>query len=535
MTPQLGASTAATAAVPLAAARPPGVRSWLALAVLTLAQLTVWLDNTILNVALKTLSDPIAGLGATTGQLQWTISSYTLAFAALLFTGGVLGDRYGYRRLFVLGMVIFGASSLGAAYAGSATELIVARGAMGVGSALITPATLSLIAKVFDARHRATAFAVWSGASGLAVAAGPLVSGALLERYWWGSVFLVNVPFALVVIMATPLLLPSTDGSRRQRFDAFGVLLSTTGIFALVYGVIEGGHRGRWDVMEVLGPTLAGIALLAAFVAVERQASNPCFDLRLFRNRHFAGASVAVMLAFFGLAGVMYYSNFYLQGARGLSPMECGLAIAPAAVGVFVGAPLSSRLVRRFGIRVVAGSAMLLTVATFYGFVSFDLDTPLSWFRLLMVLQGLGLGAVMAPTTEVMMASLPPDRTGAGSAVSTSMRQLGAALGVAVLGSVLAGVYRDEVTPKLGALPGAARAAASGSAEATRFLAEKLQLPQLVPVADEAFVAAMHVATVVASVVSFLGVIVILVSLPGRAARTPARHDQRTGLHTDDR
>ncbi len=492
-------------------------RDWLALAVLTIAQLTSWLDNTILNVALKTLADPVGGLGATTSQLQWTISSYTLVFAGLLFTGGVLGDRFGHRRLFLAGMAIFGLSSTWASYAADTTQLIVARSVMGLGSALIMPATLALVARIFPGRQRAVAIGVFSAASGLAVAAGPLVGGALLENFWWGSIFLINVPFAVLAIVGALALVPSTTMGGRRGFDPPGVLLSTAGIFVLVYGVILGGHENHWLSLSVLGSILLGLALLTAFVFVELRASSPCFDVRLFRNPQFTGSSVAVMLTFFGLAGAMYYSNFYLQGARGYSPLQCGAAIAPVALGVVLGAPLSVRLVHRFGVRLVVGLAMTLAVATFLAFALFTLDTPIVWFCLLMVLQGLGLGAVMAPTTETIMSTLPPERTGAGSAANNSMRQLGSALGVAVLGSVLAGSYRSEVTPHLTVLPEPARAAAGASAEATRYVAETLRLPELARTANDAFITAMHTTSIVAGAVSFLGVIAIVVFLRRKA------------------
>ncbi|GAA1344261.1 MFS transporter [Saccharothrix algeriensis] len=495
-------------------------RRWFALAVLVVAQLTVWLDNTILNVAISTLADPVRGVGASPSELQWSISSYTLVFAALLFTGGVLGDRQGYRRVLLLGMLVFGASSAWAAYAGSAGELIAARAVMGVGSALVMPATLAIINQVFDGKERATAIAVWSGSSGLAIAAGPLVSGALLEHFWWGSIFLVNLPFVVVGTVGALAFIADRRATTRPKFDPLGVALSTAGLVALVYGVIEGGHQGTWVALEVLGPLVLGALLLVAFVVVELRISAPSFDVRLFRNSWFTGGSVSVMLTFFGLTGTMYYSNLYLQGTRGLSPLECGLALAPVAAGVVVGAPVSAVLVRKLGIRAVVSVAMLVAVATFYAYVWFDLDTPLGWFTVLMVVQGLALGAVMAPTTEAIMASLPPESSGAGSAVNNAMRQLGGVLGVAVLGSVLSMTYSDDVAGKLPPLPEGARAAAEESAEGARVVAGQAGLPQLVDVANTSFIHSMHVTTVVGAAVSLLGVVVAVIFF--RRRRDPA-------------
>ncbi|MEU6479392.1 DHA2 family efflux MFS transporter permease subunit [Streptomyces sp. NPDC047017] len=497
-----------------------GSRRWPALAVLVLAQLAVWLDNTILNVALNTLASPDEGLAASTNQLQWSISSYTLIFAVMLFTGGVLGDRYGHRRLLVTGLLVFGAASLWAALSSSAPELIIARGAMGVGSALIMPATLSLISAVFDERERATAIAIWSGGSGLAIAAGPLVGGALLERFWWGSVFLVNVPIVVVALAGAMVLLPAARTRTRTGLDPLGVLLSTAGLGAVVYGVIEGGHRGDWTSTVVLGPLLGGLLVLAVFVAVELRVATPSFDLRLFASSRFTGASVSVMLTFFSLSGSMFYTSFYLQGVRGQTPFEAGLNLLPVAVGVLLGAPVSARLVRALGVGPVVSFAMLTAAATFWAYVRLDLDTAMVWFWLLMLVQGLALGAAVAPTTEAIMAVLPKEHTGAGSAVNNSMRQIGGVLGVAVLGSLLTSAYGSDVEPSLAGLPGPVAETARQSAEATRAVAAQAHLPRLVDAADRSFLHAMHLTSVVGACVAVLGAVVVLVAFRRPASDT---------------
>ncbi|MFD3697136.1 MFS transporter [Streptomyces sp. NPDC058646] len=470
-------------------------------------------------MALKTLADPVEGLGATTNQLQWSISSYTLIFAVMLFTGGVLGDRYGHRRLLLIGTALFAASSLWAGVSTSPAELITARGAMGVGSALIMPATLSLISAVFDARERAMAIAIRSGSSGLAIAAGPLVGGALLERFWWGSVFLVNLPLAAVTVAGAWLLLPAARNSSRTKLDPLGVLLSTTGLLAVVYGLIEGGHRNEWTSLGVLGPVLGGLVVLVVFVLVELRVSSPSLDVRLFRNAPFTGATVSVMLTYFSLSGAMFYTAFYLQGVREQTPFEAGLNLLPVAVGVLTGAPLSAGLVRRFGLGPVVSLAMLAAAGTFLAYVGIDADTPMPWFWLLLGVQGAAMGAAMAPTTEAVMAVLPADRTGAGSAVNNSMRQIGGVLGVAVLGPLLTSVYRSDIAPSLAGLPGPAAEAAGGSAEAARQVAAELGRPQLVADAADSFVHAMHVASVLGAAVAALGAVVVLAAFRGRRTR----------------
>ncbi|MGA5822799.1 MFS transporter [Kitasatospora sp. NPDC094028] len=489
--------------------RGSGARQWLALVVLVLAQLTVWLDNTILNVALKTLASPDEGLASTPNQLQWSISSYTLIFAVMLFTGGVLGDRYGHRALLMTGLVAFAGASLWAGLSTSATELIVARGAMGIGSALIMPATLSLIAAVFDEAKRPMAIAVWSGSSGLAIAAGPLVGGALLERFWWGSIFLVNLPLAGLALIGARLLLPVARGEVKPRLDPVGVLLSTVGLLSLVYGLIEGGHRNDWTTPVVLGPMLGGLAVLVVFVLVELRVPSPSFDVRLFRNSRFAGSSLAVMLTFFALSGSMYYTAFYLQGTLNQTPFEAGLNLVPVAVGVLSGAPLSAPLVRRFGVGPVVALSMLVSAGTFLAYVRFGADTAMPWFWLVMLVQGAGMGASVAPTTEAIMAVLPPERTGAGAAVNNSMRQIGGVLGVAVLGSLLANSYASDLRPKLADLPAPAAHAAEESAEAAKAVAAQAHLPRLADLADHSFLHGMHLTSVVGAAVAALGAPVI--------------------------
>lgn len=494
------------------AAEEPSRRRWFALAVLVLAQLTVWLDNTILNVALKTLADPDEGLGATTNELQWSISSYTLIFAVMLFSGGVLGDRYGHRRLLLAGTLIFAASSFWAGTSSSPAELITARGVMGVGSALIMPATLSLIAAVFNARERAMAIAIWSGSSGLAIAAGPLVGGALLERFWWGSVFMVNVPLAAITVIGAVLLLPPARNAIRTSLDPLGVLLSTTGLGAVVYGLIEGGHRSEWTSPAVLGSIAGGLVVLAVFVLVELRVATPSLDVRLFGNARFTGATISVMLTFFSLSGSMFYTAFYLQGVRDQTPFEAGLNLVPVAIGVLLGAPVSAALVRRFGLGPVVSLAMTVAAGTFLAYVWLDQDTAMSYFWLLLLVQGAAMGAAMAPTTEAVMSVLPEERTGAGSAVNNSMRQIGGVLGVAVLGSLLTSTYSSDIEPRLAGLPEPAADTAKESAEAARQISLELKLPELLAAADDSFLHAMHVTAVVGGVVAALGAVVVLVA-----------------------
>ena len=486
-------------------------RKRIVLGVLVLTILMIWLDNTVLNVALKTLADPVKGLGANTSELQWSISSYTLVFAALLFTGGVLADRYGRRLVLAAGMLIFAAASVWAAYATSANGLIAARAVMGLGSALVTPATLSIITWAFNPDERPAAIAVWSGSAGLAIATGPLLGGALLEHFWWGSIFLVNLPVTMVALLGAFLFIPESRDPVRRRFDPLGLGLSVAGLCSLVFGIIRGGQVTSWDRLEVLGPIAVGLVLLLGFVLVELRVAEPSFDMHLFRNPRFAGASFGLMLAFFGLTGQMFYAIFYLQGVDGLSPLASGVRVVPVAVGIAVGAVFSVRLVRRFGVRAVGTTGMLVIVACLLGYILVDVGTPIWQYELLILILGLGIGVVMAPMTESIMAALPRERAGAGAAMNNALRQVGGVLGVAVLGSILSSTYTRDIGPSLTRLPPPVRDSASQSAEATRFVAQSVQGLGLVDAANHSYVQAMHVTTSWAAAVAMLGAVLVLV------------------------
>jgi EmrB/QacA subfamily drug resistance transporter len=508
-------------AVPAEAAG-PRVRTGRILAVLIGAQLLIWIDNTILNVALKTLADPQAGLGATPEQLEWSLNSYTLVFAAFMLAGGACGDRFGRRNIFVLGLAIFGLASLWAAWSTSPASLIGARAVMGLGSALVVPTTLGVIRATYpEGPARSRAVALWSAASGLAIAIGPLLGGYLMEHFWWGSIFLVNVPVALVAVVAAGFVLPARQvdnrAGERPPLDVPGVLLSAAGLALLVYGIIEGGRLGDWREPGVWGPAAGGVVLLAVFTVVQLRARRPSFDVALFRNSAFTAAGVGVALAFFGLVGSMYYSVFYLQGVRGQSPLECGITLVPVAVGVLAGAPLGIALTRRLGPRLVAAPALLLVAGTLLGYAALGRTTPLLGYSGLLLAQGIGIGAASAPLTDAVVSLLPRQRAAAGAAITSVLRQVGAVLGVAVLGSLLAAVYRSEISGLTAGMPDALAAAVRQSAESARIALAAAGQADRTGAVDDAFVTAMHRTTVVAAVVATAGAAVVAIFMPGRA------------------
>jgi EmrB/QacA subfamily drug resistance transporter len=493
-------------------------RRWLILGVLVISLIAIVLDNTVLNVALKIIAEPKVGLGASQSQLEWGINSYTLVFAGLLFTFGVIGDRIGRKRMLMFGMAMFGIFSLLTAYSHSPDQLIWARAAMGFGAAAVMPQTLSIISNVFDPRERARAIGIWAIAVGIGVAIGPIVGGLLLAHFWWGSVFLINVPITALGVVAILLLVPESRNPNPGRIDYAGVLASIAGLVLLVYGIIQGGEKGSWIHWDVLGTSLAGLAVLVAFGWYETRLSHPSLDVKLFRDPRLSSAIAALAMVFFGMMGAFFFLSFYLQGVRGYSPLAAGLLTLPFAAGQMLAAPRSAPLVRRYGAKAVGASGLLLVTLALTGYQTLGTATPIWVLGVIFFIQGAGMGAVMPSATEAVMSVVPRERAGSGSALTNTARQVAGALGVAVLGSILAQAYRSQLSPHLAGLPPAARNAAAGSITATQTVASKLGGAgvRLNGFADSAFVHAMHVTTVVSAAITLIGAIVVLLWMPGR-------------------
>jgi EmrB/QacA subfamily drug resistance transporter len=493
-------------------------RRWAILGVLVLSLLVVVLDNTVLNVALRTIADPVHGLGASQTQLEWAINSYTLVFAGLLFSFGVLADRWGRRNTLVAGMILFGLASLASAYAQDPGQLIAGRALMGVGGAAIMPATLSIISNVFDPRERGKAIGIWAGAVGLAVAIGPVVGGGLLERFWWGSVFLINVPIVLVAVAAIVAMVPETRDPRPGRIDVAGVLMSIVGLVALVYGIIDGGEHG-FGRAQAWAPIVIGAAVLGLFIWYERRIEFPSLDVRLFRNPAFSASVAAVGLVFFAAMGMMFFLAFYLQLVRGLSPLQAGLMFLPFALAQLVFAPQSASLVKRFGPKAVCAVGLALVTTALAGFLILDEASPLWVFGLLSFIQGAGMANVIPPVTEAVMSTLPREKAGVGSAVNNTVRQVGGALGIAVVGSMLASSYRSGMADSVASLPVGVQKVAAESISGTYGVAERLGPAGagLIADANSAFVQAMHVAVLGSVFVALVGVAVVLLWMPRRS------------------
>jgi DHA2 family integral membrane protein (MFS transporter) len=541
-------------------------RRWAILGVLVICLLVVVLDNTILNVALKTIQED---LSASQSQMQWAVDAYALVFAGLLIPFGVLGDRFGRKRLLALGMFAFGATSALTAFAQSPTQLIAFRALMGIGAAAVQPQTLSIIQNVFEPEERGKAIGIWAGAAGMAIAIGPLTGGTLLKYFWWGSVFLVNVPFVVVGVIAILILVPNSKDPRPGRLDPTGILLSMAGLGVLVYGIIEGGNSNEWLRWNTLGAIVLGVVLLAVFVILERRSTHPTIDVNLFKNRHFAGGGAVIGLTFFALMGSTFYLAFYLQAVKGYTALTAGVALIAVAVAMMIAAPLSSRLTARFGTSNVAGFGLIVVAISMVGYGVVAETTPQWIVEVIMFGMGAGMGVTMAPATTAIMSAVPRERAGAGAAINNTVRQVAGALGVAVLGSILAVVYRgqlgsdepanlaaklDQPAAVVSQLPPSAQVAPNVRDDTSQSIGASLEFIQKtgaalkergqlfegkVPPAQaeqartqaeqaigqffqdskDAFVSAMHVTSVVAALADLLGAAVAFTFLPGRTRR----------------
>ena len=499
-------------------------RRWLTLVVLCLSLVVIIVDNSILNVALPTLARPEAqgGLGASDSDLQWIVDAYVLVFAGLLLTAGSLGDRFGRYRALAVGLAVFGIGSALAAFSDSSGALIAARAVMGVGGACIMPATLSIITNVFtDPRERGRAIGVWAGVSALGLAVGPLTGGLLLEHFWWGSVLLVNVPIVIVALAAGFVFVPDSRDPAAPRVDVLGALLSIAGLVAVVWALIEGPTAG-WTSVSVLGAFAAGIVLLVLFVLWEAVTDQPMLDIDFFRNPRFSVASAAITLTFMSLMGMIFLLTQYLQSVLLYSPLKAGAILLPMSAVLLVLAPTSARIVERVGTKAVLGTGLLIVSAALALQTTLEVSTPTIQVIGLTMLLATGMANVMAPATESIMGSLPRAKAGVGSAVNDTTRQVGGAIGVALLGSLLSSVYRSDVREGLAGTPMPPELvdAASSTVQAAVRIGEPAGAAgdQIIATAYAAFLSGYHLAVLVAAGFTLAGAAAVFLWLPARGA-----------------
>jgi EmrB/QacA subfamily drug resistance transporter len=485
--------------------------------------MVITIDVTILNVALPTLA---TALDADTSALQWFINGYELVFAGLLLTAGALADRYGRRRVLTIGLAVFGAASAACALSGSASELIAARVAMGVGGALVLPATLSIVTNVFtEPAARARAIAVWAGVAALGLGLGPLVGGWLLERFDWGSVFVVNIPVVIAAIVAGRVTIPESRAPKAGRLDPAGAGLSVAGLSALLYAITEGPGNG-WSSPNIIAAFAVAGAAIAAFVAWEMRAEAPMLDLGFFSDPRFTVAIAAIAALFFGLFGLMFISTQALQSVMGYDAFAAGVRLVPLPAMFVVFAQISVRLAARVGTRPVVTAGLAIAAVGLATGATLDAGSGYGVLALALSLTGIGMGCTMAPATESIMGSVPPQRAAVASAVNDAARLTAGAIGVAVVGSLLSAAYDPEFAGRgLATLPADAAAHAETSIANAAAVAHQTggtTGDQILAIATRGFLDGASTGLLVAAGVATLGAIVAWRYLPPRMSSTPA-------------
>jgi len=488
---------------------------WWALAALVISGLVIGLDTTILITALPTLS---AKLGATTSDLQWISAAYTLTLGGLLLPAGVLGDRYGRKRLLLVGLALFGITSVIASQATTAAALIAMRALMGVGAAFIVPLSLSILPSLFTAEERPRAISVTAAGAFLGLPLGPLVAGWLLTHFAWGSVFLINAPVVVIALLGVWFLVPESKDPRPRPFDWIGGLLAVVGVTALVYGVIEQPIHG-WTDQRVLVGIIGGALILIAFVVWDLRNPSPFVDLRNFRSRGFTWATMAFVVTGFALFGVMFILTPYIQIVLGNDAQATGIKLLPLIGGVIVGAVTGNVLAARLGARVGVSAGLALAAAALVGFSRISADTGYGLVAAAMVVLGVGIGLALPTSLDVILGTIPPTQTGAGSALTRALQQIAATFGVAILGSILNSAYQAQIEPHLAGLPSAARDVAVGSLAGAHAVAAHLPASigtAVVGAANQAYTHGMAEVMLVSAGLVLATAIAIAIFLPSR-------------------
>jgi len=488
---------------------------WWALVAIVVSGLVVGLDSTVLITALPTLSSK---LGATTSDLQWIAAAYTLTLGGLLLPAGVLGDRYGRKRMLLVGLVLFGISSVIASQATTSVELIAMRAVMGIGAAFIVPLSLSILPSMFTPEERPRAISATAAGAFLGLPLGPLLAGFLLTHYAWGSVFLINAPVVVIALLGVWFLVPEGKDPNPRAFDWVGGLLAVAGVTALVYGVIEQPIHG-WTDPRVLVGIIAGAVILAAFVVWDLRHVAPFVDLSNFRSRGFTWATMAFVVTGFGLFGVMFILTPFLQIVEGSDAQATGIKLLPLIGGVILGAGAGNVLAARLGQRVAVSAGLAITAAALLGFAQIGAGTSYAPVAVALAVIGLGIGIALPTTLNIILGTLPPAQTGAGSALTRALQQIAATLGVATLGSILNSAYQAQIGPHLASLPSAAREAALGSIAGAHAVAAHLPAPirtAVVGAANQAYTQGMSEVMLVSAALVLATAVAIAIFLPSR-------------------
>jgi EmrB/QacA subfamily drug resistance transporter len=508
-------------------------RRWWSLAVLCIGLYLVVVANTILNVALPTIQKD---LDATGSELQWIVDALVMTFAGLLLVAGNLGDKFGRKGAFMAGLLVFGTASTAASFATSASQLIACQAVMGIGAAFVMPTTLSLLTNIFPEHERAKAIAIWAGVSGIAVAAGPLAGGLLLDHFWWGSIFLFNVPMVVLAIVAGAFLVPTSRDEQAPPIDIPGAFLCVTGLVSLLYGIIEGPEKG-WTNSWVLTGFASGAVLLMSFVLWEMRSSHPMLEIGFFKNMRFTAANVAITFLYFALFGMIFFLTQYLQYFLGYDALGAGVRFLPLAAGILVATPIGARLVKSIGTKAVVTAGLLLAAAGFVSLLLTDTGSGYGPAALTLLISGFGIGFTMSPATDAIMGSVPKSKAGVGSAMNDTTREVGGALGVAVLGSVLSTGFSSSMSDKIGnRMPEPAKELAKDSIGSAYAVAERTGgrgAGQLLEAARASFLDGMHTSVLVAIGVLLVGAVLTWRFLPARAEEHMDVHDESIDLQCE--
>jgi len=493
---------------------------WIALAFMGVSLLIISLDNTVLNLALPSIAND---LGSSASQLQWIVDAYVLSIAGLLLTMGYLGDRLGRKPTLMVGLVFFALFSLGAALSGSTGMLIAMRAMMGIGAAIILPATLSILTATFrEPRERAQAIALWAAVFALGMGIGPLVGGWLLDSFHWSSVFYINIPVALIGLIGGYYYIENSKTDKPRELDLPGALLSIAGFFALVYAIIQAGMDG-WAAPHVLYAFGAAVVLLGSFIILELKSKNAMLPLHFFKNMSFTGANVALTLVSFGLMGAFFFLGQFLQSVQGYTPFEAGIRLLPMAAVSFISAALSAQVANRIGTKITVGlGIMIAALGFFYFYWVAAVDVSYANILIAMCMTSLGIGMTMSPATNSVMGSVPVGQSGIGSALNNTTRQIGAALGVAILGTIMNATYLAKINAVEwpAQLPAQAIEAIRNSVQGAHIVAQNIPSPPLsdliVGESNRAFTYGSSYALLGAAIVLIVTSIITFIILPSK-------------------
>lgn len=504
------------------------------LAVMSLSTFLIFLDGTVVNTALPAIA---LDFSANNSVLQWVVNSYGLLLAGLLLLGGTVGDRFGRKRTLGAGMVIFGLGAVGAALSANSGSLIAMRGVQGIGAAFVLPATLSIIADVFPRAERARAIAIWTGVGSLGIVVGPALGGLLVDKIDWSAVFWLHIPVVIAAIAGLKFV-PESRDSRKQPLDIPGAALVTGGLLGVVYGIIQGGEDG-WTSGTIIGSFVAGGVLLIAFAIVELRSSSPMLPLHYFKRRDFTGSFLVIMLLMLAMIGVFFFLTQYFQLVQGKSALYAGLALMPIAATMMTGAAFASKTESRLGPRTISVIASVIIMGGMGVFTQLEVDSGYLIPALGLALFGLGAGMIMTVLTDSIMASVPVDDAGVGSAMNDTSRELGFALGIAIVGAVVTGVYRNRVTDAIrDIVPESVSEVVGDSLGSVGFVTQGLAADVAVAVTDAAnqsFVDAMSIGYIASAAFIGLALLIALTVLPNRIREQQAEEFEAASTDPDGR